>query len=235
MTPSLTLIELKNRPILEQLKLEEALLRTDSRNICLINRGSPRAIVMGLSGIAEELVDLPRVEREKVPLIRRFSGGGCVIVDEETLFISFLFLKKDIPVTPFPEPILRWGNSLYQKAWKIADFGLIENDFVIGEKKCGGNAQYIQKDRWLLHTSFLWDFRKENMDLLLLPKKRPVYRHDRRHDQFLCCLKDYAPSVSALINSLKAALASSFTLLSLSEQEIPQICQREHRRETASL
>ncbi len=44
------LLQLQNMPILEQLRLEEALLRADDRNWILINRGSPPAIVMGISG-----------------------------------------------------------------------------------------------------------------------------------------------------------------------------------------
>jgi lipoate-protein ligase A len=235
MKTPLTLIELSNKPILEQLRLEEALLRTDARNICLINRGSPPAIVMGLSGVAEELLHPCKTKEASIPVLRRFSGGGCVVVDEETLFITFLFAKKDLPVNPFPEPILRWGCSLYQEAWKIDGFHLIENDYVIGEKKCGGNAQYIQKDRWLLHTSFLWNFRKERMDLLQLPKKRPRYREDRSHDQFLCTLKDHAPSLSFLIDALTKHLSLSFDLQRLSEKEFSAICQREHRRETCTL
>ena len=49
--PLMKLIRLKGVPILEQLYLEERLLRTSSDNWCLINDGtnSP-AIVMGLSG-----------------------------------------------------------------------------------------------------------------------------------------------------------------------------------------
>ena len=232
MTP-LTLIELENCPVLEQLQLEEALLRTDGRNICLINRGSPPAIVMGLSGIAEELVHLERAK--ELPLIRRFSGGGCVVVDGETLFVSFLFSKNALPITPFPEPILRWGADFFRQAWNIDRFGLVENDFVIGERKCGGNAQYIQKDRWLLHTSFLWDFRQERMNLLHLPKKRPLYRNDRAHDDFLCRLKDYAPSTASLIDSLKKALSSRFSLAAIEEPELSAIRTRAHRKETATV
>ena len=49
--PLMKLIRLKGVPILEQLYLEERLLRTSSDNWCLINDGTNYpAIVMGLSG-----------------------------------------------------------------------------------------------------------------------------------------------------------------------------------------
>src|SRR5690606_23793197 len=115
-------------PIYEQLLLEEALLRADERSFCLINRGSPRAIVMGLSGIPSELIQLDLVRKDQIPVFKRFSGGGTVIVDEETLFITFLFAKKDLPVTPYPEPILRWSGELYKAAWNLPEFALQEND-----------------------------------------------------------------------------------------------------------
>ena len=88
---TLYLIEQNQMPIFEQLQLEEALLRTDERNVCIINHGSPRAIVTGLSNEIETLIDGELVRRDSVSVIKRFSGGGTVIIDEDTLFISFLF------------------------------------------------------------------------------------------------------------------------------------------------
>lgn len=49
-------------------------------------------------------------------------------------------------------------------------------DYVFGERKFGGNAQTITKNRWLHHTSFLWDFEDRNMELLRHPPKAPQYR-----------------------------------------------------------
>ena len=137
----LNLLHVKKVPILEQLRLEEALIRTNSANWCLINEGSPPAIVLGISGKIEELVDQNTWEKRPIPLIRRFSGGGTVIVDEQTLFISFLFQTEEHESPPYPEPILRWSEELYKECLP-SSFHLRENDYAIGEKKCGGNAQY---------------------------------------------------------------------------------------------
>lgn len=71
----------------------------------------------------------------------------------------------------------------------LFQFRLREHDYVIGDKKIGGNAQTITKDRWVHHTSFLWDFTNENMAYLQLPKKRPEYRQNRDHNDFLRKLK----------------------------------------------
>ncbi len=213
-------LELQSISIFEQLQLEEALLRTDHRNICLINRGSPRAIVMGISGEPEKLLHLESVKRDQIPVIKRFSGGGTVIVDEGTLFISFLFRREAISIEPFPEPLLRWSAELYNTSWNIPGFSLQAQDYTIGCKKCGGNAQYIRKDKWLHHTSFLWDYKETNMSYLLLPPKRPDYRLDRPHTDFLCRLKDVAPSPQSLIDQLKSELVKRFYIEELSPETL---------------
>lgn len=73
-------------------------------------------------------------------------------------------------------------------------FALRENDYVVGDHKCGGNAQGISRDRFVHHTSFLWDFSDANMALLRMPAKVPDYRSQRAHTDFLCKLKDNLPS-----------------------------------------
>ena len=204
------ILELSGESIEAQLALEQKLLREDTRSFCLINRGAPRTIVMGVSGKAEELIDLERVKRDGVPLLRRFSGGGTVIVDEGTLFITFIMAEGDVECQLFPEPIMRWTADLYAKSWNIPGFHLRENDYAIGDRKCGGNAQYIRRGRWLHHTSFLWDYRESNMDYLLLPQKRPAYRADRAHSDFLCRLKEHVPNQNFLIESLRKELLRRF-------------------------
>lgn len=217
---TLHFLDLGSMPIFEQLQIEEALLRASHLNVCLISRGTSRAIVMGISGKPETHLNLTKVKKDRIPVIKRFSGGGTVIVDEETFFITFICAKDFLPIHPFPEPILRWSGDLYAESWDIPDFRLIENDYTIGTLKCGGNAQYITKDRWLHHTSFLWDYRDENMEYLLLPPKSPHYRENRSHRDFLCRLKDYAPSKETLLMQLHKKLQSSFKLANLSLAQI---------------
>ncbi|ERN08330.1 hypothetical protein AMTR_s03745p00005370, partial [Amborella trichopoda] len=49
--PLMNLLKLRGKPILEQLQLEERLLRTSSDNWCIINDGTNTpTIVMGISG-----------------------------------------------------------------------------------------------------------------------------------------------------------------------------------------
>lgn len=232
---TLNLLHVKNLNIFQQLKLEEALLRLDKRNFCIINEGSSKSLVMGISGKPDKLLNVSLVKQDKVPLIKRFSGGGAVIVDEDTLFVSFIFNKKRLKITPFPEPILRWSETFYKKAFSLKSFHLRENDYVIDKHKCGGNAQYIQKDRWLHHTTFLWDFKNLNMEYLLLPPKSPSYRKERGHLDFLCRLKDFFPSKTFVVNSIKNQLHKDFEVEDVSLKNLKYLCDKTHRKSTTYL
>jgi len=229
---SLYLIHLYQTPIFDQLRLEEALLRTDDRNFMIINHGSLRSIVMGFSGEPLRLLNLERVRRDSIPVIKRYSGGGTVVIDENTLFISMIFSKDCLSISAFPEPIMKWCYHLYQSAWNLPGFSLIDNDYAIQHHKCGGNALYIRKDRWLHHTSFLWDYRDENMDYLLLPQKQPAYRRERSHSDFLCRLKEHALSIKDLIEQMNRELVKRFYIRSISPDELLAIQQQEQRQTT---
>ena len=87
---TLHILRLTGHSILEQLRIEEALLRTDTRNWCIVNDGTDDAIVLGISGKVEKLICALQIQKRPIPLIRRFSGGGTVVVDRDTLFVTFI-------------------------------------------------------------------------------------------------------------------------------------------------
>lgn len=76
-------------------------------------------------------------------------------------------------------------------------FTLNEHDYCLGARKFAGNAQAISRERFVHHTSILWSFKEENMRLLTLPEKRPAYRADRKHEDFLTPLKDHFRGISS--------------------------------------
>nr|GMC54505.1 putative lipoate-protein ligase A isoform X1 [Ipomoea batatas]GMC55311.1 putative lipoate-protein ligase A isoform X1 [Ipomoea batatas] len=224
--PLLNLVKLKGVPILQQLHLEERLLRTSSHNWCIINDGTNTpTIVMGISGNPTELLEVNSVLRDKIPVIKRFTGGGTVIVDHGTIFATFICNKDDVPsVQPYPRPIMSWSSLLYSKVFQgVGDFYLRENDYVFGDHKFGGNAQSITKNRWIHHTSFLWDFEVSNMAYLSLPKKAPDYRQARDHLDFICRMKDYL-SRSQFINRTIDAVNCHFSVRSMELEEAELLC-----------
>jgi lipoate---protein ligase len=225
------LLELQNVSIYEQLQLEEALLKGNDQNWCIINSGSPLAIVMGISGKPELFVNPYKYNDSPIPLIKRFSGGGTVVIDGNTLFVTWICNKNEIFLNT-PQEVLGWSKSVYQPLFRNTAFDVRENDYVFGEKKFGGNALYLRKDRWLLHTSFLWDFKPENMDYLLLPPKMPNYRENRGHLEFLCTLKDRFESKNQFWNEFKNCINGQFKLIEKRAQDIEKIEFKEHNKTT---
>ena len=224
----LHLLHLVNVPIFNQLQIEEALLRTHSGNWCILNSGTTPAIVMGISGRPEQLVTADAT----LPLIRRFSGGGTVVVDEETLFVSFICSNALINAHPNPTTVHHWAEQLYSEALQSPHFALKENDYVFGNKKVGGNAQYFRKERWLHHSTFLWDWNLQHMQQLLHPPRAPVYRQGRSHDAFLCRLSDHLPVRTTFHTRLIATLRDHFTIEVVSPTTVAALTAHPHRRAT---
>ncbi|KAG0497883.1 hypothetical protein HPP92_002574 [Vanilla planifolia] len=211
--PLLNLIRTRGFPILQQLHLEERLLRTSSSNWCIINDGTNQVnVVMGLSGRPAELIDIELLLQDRIPVIRRFTGGGTVVVDNKTIFVTFICNKDAIiGLQPYPRPIMSWSGHFYEKVFNgFGNFHLKENDYAFGTRKFGGNAQSITKSRWIHHTSFLWDYDDDNMKYLKIPHRAPRYRLARNHSDFLCRMKDYLTSRSTFIDETVASLDDHF-------------------------
>lgn len=94
------------------LLLEEAVLRKGSSNWCVLELPAseaglahthavtrrlilaqgiaPPQIVMGISAKPHRVVNLAKARRRRLPALRRFTGGGTVVVDHNTLFVSLI-------------------------------------------------------------------------------------------------------------------------------------------------
>lgn len=66
-------------------------------------------------GKITELVNIESVARDNIPLIRRYTGGGTVICDANTLFVTLILNKKDVlEVAPYPREIMAWtADKIY--------------------------------------------------------------------------------------------------------------------------
>ena len=230
MRPVLNVVRTAGMPILQQLKMEEVLLRRTGENWLVMNKQMPGlAIVLGFSGKVAELVDVDRVRgaEEEVELIRRYTGGGTVIVDERTIFTSFIMNSADVPTCkPYPRGIMVWSKSMFAPIFDNVPsgvtFDLRDNDYILDNLKIGGNAQSIIKDRWVHHTSFLWSYVPENMQYLLMPKKQPEYRENRSHLDFLDTISRHIDKQETFEQKL---LDSAGAVYEVQEQSIDDVLQ----------
>eukprot|EP01133_Synstelium_polycarpum_P020200 gene20200-24222_t len=212
--------DLETSPIIDlsenrlQLQIEEALYRTkDAGNWLIINQGTPQpAVIMGISGVPEKLVDLSAAADASVPIIRRFTGGGTVIVDENTLFSSLImdidWLKARGVPNAFPRNIMSWSEGFYRSVFgeQCPDFALQEHDYAFGARKFGGNAQSVSRTRFVHHTSFLFDYQDTRMSILKHPEKTPTYRDGREHGSFLCKLNERYDSTDVVAGHIERAM-----------------------------
>lgn len=105
--------------IYDSLLCEELIWRHSTDNWFLFNTGPVEpTIVLGLSGKIPALVNMPNASRDKVPLIRRFTGGGTVIVDPDTVFSTFVLNASDVGTLPYPRDIMNWSEKLYKPVFE---------------------------------------------------------------------------------------------------------------------
>ncbi|KAG5177668.1 Biotin/lipoate A/B protein ligase family [Tribonema minus] len=234
--PALRIARLPRLPIYHRLCIEEALFYKTSDNWFVYSEGPPSdppTVVLGISGKPERMCNLELVQQDGIPLVRRFSGGGTVIVDSDTIFTSLIVNQTDVPhVQPYPREVMEWSKGIFGPALaalappsggSAVQLGLRENDYVFGDLKFGGNAQAISKGRWLHHTSFLWAYSPEVMRYLTLPEKRPAYRRDRPHASFLTPLHRHIAQRDDFCPAVVEALASQFEVREAPHAEIEDI------------
>jgi lipoate-protein ligase A len=111
----------------------------------------------------------------------------CSYADFNTLFVSFISRAKDglaAREPPYPNAIMQWSAAWYgTHCFQNLQWGLQSGqDYAVGDRKVGGNAQSFGGGRWVHHTSFLHDADHKVMaEMLSLPKKQPEWRKFRDH------------------------------------------------------
>jgi lipoate-protein ligase A len=224
---NLNVLEFDHLPIFEQLRIEEALLRAGEGNWCIINRGSDLAVVMGVSATPHEVVEIDRAKKMGATIIRRFSGGGTVVVDKETCFFTIILDEKELSYPNVHDTML-WMHELLSPVFVPHLLTLEEQDFAIDDLKIAGNAQCFASKRVLHHTSFLWSWQEEQMSLLSIPKRQPAYRRERSHAHFCNCLSSYFASKEHFVEALKKRLGHLFQICPV--KGIGNILSKPHRK-----
>ena len=85
--------------IFDQLILEETLHNSQTDNYFITNRDSEKAIVLGRYCKHDEWIS----PDNDIELIRRYSGGGVVVIDSNTLFLSLLIDIESVGIKPYPK------------------------------------------------------------------------------------------------------------------------------------
>ena len=77
----------------------------------------------------EDLVHVDEARAAGMQVIKRFSGGGTVVVDANTVFSTLILQAAAVPgVECYPRPIMRWSEGFYRPVFgPHGDFSLREH------------------------------------------------------------------------------------------------------------
>ena len=122
-----------------------------------------------------------------VPVLRRASGGGAVLLGPGCLnFALSLSLRQRPELRDVRRSIAMILGSI-TSALEIDGLELRgQSDLAIGGRKVSGNAQRRTTSGLLHHGTLLYNFDAENMARVLKePERQPAYRARRPHNEFL--------------------------------------------------
>ena len=161
-------------------------------------------VVVGYSNKISTEVNMAECERRGFPVLRRCSGGGTVVQGPGCLNYA-LVLK--IPVSG-PLASLTQTNQFIMQRHATTMSDLLGNpvhvqghtDLVLGQRKFSGNSQRRKRRYLLFHGSFLLNFDLALIESLLpIPSRKPAYRGERSHGEFLANLPVSSSQVKAAL------------------------------------
>ena len=144
------------------------------------------AVVLGSGCRLAEDVDEAACAADGVPVLRRSSGGGTILLGPGCLLFSLVLDQEREPILSQIQPSYRFilGRVAAALGPEAAQEGI--SDLALGGRKFSGNAQQRKRAHVLHHGTLLYDFDLELVGRYLRPPPRqPEYRAGRDHAHFL--------------------------------------------------
>lgn len=162
----------------KQMALDEAILEARSQNLVpdtlRFFTWQPPAITIGFFQSLKQEIDTARAKKQKVEIIRRYTGGGAILHQHEITY-SLIISENRVPADIVES--YRYVCSGIIEGLKLlgltADFRPI-NDIVINNKKISGSAQTRKKGVLLQHGTVLIKTDVEKMFSLLRVTKEKM-------------------------------------------------------------
>ena len=150
--------------LLNEVKLDEPIL------LFYIN---DRSIIIGKNQNTYEEIHTEYVEKNGIKVVRRFSGGGAVYHDKNTL--NFCFITQDDGKSfrdfkKFTAPVIEVLHKMGAAGAALQG----RNDLVIEDKKFSGNAMYAKNGRLTAHGTLLFNAELDAVVGALKPKKHKL-------------------------------------------------------------
>ena len=173
-------------------------------------------IVLGRIGNPAADLRVEKVLADRVPVLRRSSGGGTVLQGKGCLNYTLVLSKERPEIQDLRRSyqfilgrvIAALKNLGIDAACRpLSDIALTQNN-----KKISGNAQKRSKKFILHHGTLLYQFDlKKITEYLTMPKDIPEYRQDRSH-------LDFVTNIPATAAALKQEIQRSFSVTQATNQ-----------------
>lgn len=147
------------------------------------------AVVLGMASRYKDDVVVKQCRRDGVPILRRCTGGGTVLIGPGclnfTLALPVSSIQHRTDIRPSMKAILsRIAGALSPAAGRIEHQGI--SDLTANNLKFSGNAQRWLRAAFLHQGTILYDFDVDRVTRYLAqPKRQPDYRNDRPHGAFI--------------------------------------------------
>ncbi|MBI3822224.1 MAG: lipoate--protein ligase family protein [Planctomycetes bacterium] len=193
----------------ENLALDEALLldaEAGGPEVLRLWHWPHSAVVLGAGSRLADDVDEAACAADNVPILRRSSGGGTVLLGDGCLLFSLILsFERDFVLTDLHAsyryilgPIAR---GLEPHAGPIALQG--HSDLTLGDRKFSGNSQQRKRTHLLHHGTLLFAFDFASLSRYLkLPSRQPEYRNHRGHAEFLTNLPIAAGTLRRILREV---------------------------------
>jgi lipoate-protein ligase A len=202
-------LELTLPTIAENLALDEALLleAEDDRGGEVLRLWEWRqvAVILGSGGNLADDVDELRCQADGVPILRRSSGGGTVLLGPGCLCFSLVLSYQRSPLLreiPFSYVYIldTVRDAVRDLLPDIERAGT--SDLAAGGLKFSGNSQQRKRNYVLHHGTILYAFDFAPMGRYLrMPGRQPKYRQNREHGTFLCNLPTTAVELAGRLRA----------------------------------
>ncbi len=178
------------------------------------------AVVLGSSNQAVLEVNTEHCTRDGVPILKRYGGGGTVLLHSGCLVLSLgMWVAQAFQNKLYFDLLNGTVIDCLAKHWPALQ-GLGQNglsDISFGPLKVGGTSLFRSRNYLLYQASVLVDCRIDLIETYLgHPTKEPDYRRQRSHRDFLVGLADLVPGLTAgdctaaVESALLATLANRF-------------------------
>lgn len=201
---------------------------------------SQPVVVLGRSSKCAIDVDMDACRAESVPILRRSSGGGTVVLGPGCLMFSVVLKANRIhtSIQAGIEFVLKRMSSAIKRAGcDVAHAGT--SDLIHQTRKFSGNSQRWKRGAFLHHGTLLYDANLEQISRLLRsPERQPDYRRDRSHADFVRNLNVDANRLrQAIIDEWQATTPAAMPdreKVDLNVTRLPNVSNRQPRGESTT-